>query len=129
MDVAALISRFATGSYAVRRWRQRPPTRGQGRVVLDSSFTIEASVVPVSAQDLERMPEGRRALESRALITATELKKGGDLDSLEADWVAIDGRDWEVQEVDVWRPYAGVSAPGYRCVVQAVAAQVSQERA
>ena len=122
MDLAGLIADFATGSYTVTR-RAAATTDGHGRNVAGatSSISIVAAVAPASGRDLLRLPEGRRANETRMVLTATALLVGGQGAANEADLISIDGASWEVQHVEVWRQ-PGVDAAGYKALVQAVTA-------
>lgn len=120
MDVAALIARFASGTYTVHRRAAAVYVHGRAQAGVDSTIQIVASVQPVTGNDLLRLPEGRRSVETRVLFTATELRAGGQGKDHEADHVEMDGERWEVQLAEKW-PAFTTTDPGYwRCVVQAV---------
>lgn len=114
LDAAGLIDAFSTGSYTVTR--RTAATRLKGRPVAGatSTVTITAAVVPATGQDLQRVPEGRRDVETRVLFTATQLRTGAAGAAWEADLVQLEGLQWEVQHVETWP-----GAPGfYRCIAQ-----------
>lgn len=114
LDSARLISRFATGTYTVTRRTASTYVAGRAVAGSSSTLTITASVQPASGRELERLPEGRRAKETRVLYTTTPLYVGGQGAAYEADRIAIGGATWEVQHVEAW-PAAG----GYtRALVQ-----------
>ncbi len=119
MNIASLIASFVTGTYTVTR-TATPDTDNRGRALpgVETTFTITASVVPVSGNELLRIPEGRRENDTRALITATLLTVGTGT-TYEADTVSIDSIDWEVSHVENWKdPISGATA--YRCLIQDV---------
>ncbi len=63
---------------------------------------IFASVQPLAAQETLLLPENRREVKNFKLFTDTKLlatEKGGD----NADYVVIDGLDYEVMRVDPWQ--------------------------
>lgn len=119
MNVAGLISSFATGTYTVTRTARGSTVRGKTAAGSTSSVSITAAVWPAGGSDLRRLPEGRRASQALALMTATQLYVGGQGDAYEADTVSIDGEAHEVSDVDAWTdPLTG--AVGYKCLVTVV---------
>lgn len=98
-----VIDTFATGeAYIVTR--RKTGTIQNGRNVPGGHSTLEivASVQPASGRDLLRLPEERRATETRVIFTATQLLVGGQGAAFEADLVTIDGVQWEIQNVENW---------------------------
>jgi hypothetical protein len=65
-----------------------------------SSFTITASVQPVTGRDLDRLPEAMRAKEVLEIYTATELLTSSA--TQDTDHVSIDGDSYEVHTVERW---------------------------
>lgn len=84
----------------------------------ETVLTIQASVQPATGKDLLRLPEGRRANETRVVFTTTQLYTGDQGDAFAADLLLIDGDPWEAQHVEVWQQ-SGIQGTGYRCIVQA----------
>lgn len=78
-------TRPATGSYVDGVW-----TAGA-----DAALSIEASVNPSTAQELQLLPEGRRTDGAYTLCTETEV--------LEGDVFSIYGDDHEVIRRQVWQ--------------------------
>lgn len=115
MDLSALITSFSTGTYTVTRRTKGGFTRGVANDPTTSTFTITASVQPISGRDLQRLPELRDNRETRVLFTTTQLLTGDS--TREADLVAINGENFECQHVEQWIQ-AGSQGTGYRCVVQ-----------
>lgn len=106
-----LIASLSTGSYTVTRRAAATIDKGRDVPGRQTTLQISASVQPASGRDLLRLPEGRRATETQALFTTTLLLVGGQGSANEADLVSIEGRTWEVQNVQSW--------PGYcRAIVQ-----------
>ncbi len=101
MDLSSVIGSFLTGQYVVTR---QAPAKGYTAGRLDapdtSTFTIDACVQPAGGRDLQRLPEGMRVMEIKAIFTATELKTAGS--GQDPDLVTIDGEDYEVQKVERW---------------------------
>ncbi len=118
LDAGDVIASLDTGSYTVtRRARATFDSHGRAQAGGTSTLTIDASVQPASGRDLLRLPEGRRATETRVVYTPTALIVGGEGAANEADLIAIDGRTWEVQLAESWP-----GAMGYcRAIVQATA--------
>lgn len=117
MDLAALVASFATGTYTVTRRASGGFSRGIAQDTTDTTFTITGSLSPASGRDLLRLPELRRSNETRVLFTTTQLQVGDPGELYEADWVSIDGAQWEVQHVESWGQPGGGQA--YRCILQA----------
>jgi hypothetical protein len=103
VNLTGVIASFATGTYVVTR---RGPTTvgsdGRADLATSSTFSILASVQPMSGRELQRLPEGMRVAERRVLFTATTLQVVGA-----PDVVRVDGEDWEVESVENWGPAIG----------------------
>lgn len=65
--------------------------------------TFYASKQPASGEDLQALPEGRRAGSVYALFTDTALRTADPENQVNADRVPIDGRDYEVLHVEPWQ--------------------------
>lgn len=120
MDVADIIRSFSTGPlglYTVTRRLATPFRRGLAQPTTDAQFNVTASIQPLTGKDLLRLPEGRRANETRVLFTSTLLYTGDQGSDYEADLVELDGQLWEVQGVEDWLQWAG-TAGFYRCIIQ-----------
>lgn len=121
MDVANLISSFSTGTtglYTVTRRQSGAFLRGIAQATTDVTFNITASLQPASGKDLLRLPEGRRANETRVLFTSTQLYTGDQSLGYEADFVSVDGEQWECAHVEDWLQWGGL-AGAYRCIITA----------
>lgn len=119
MDIVSLVQSFATATtYAVKRRQLSGFTRGLARDPVQTNITISASLQPATGRDLLRLPEGRRANETRVLFTTTEMFTGDLGETFDADLVTIEGDDWEIQHVEEWID-AGGARVGYRCILQA----------
>lgn len=118
MDVAGLISSFSSGTYTVTRRAAATITTGRAVAGATSSVTITASVQPASGRDLQRLPEGRRAIETLTLFTTTQLLVGGQGAANEADLVTIGGKVYEVQLVETWPVTSLNAAAAYRALAQ-----------
>lgn len=116
MDLAALVTSFATGTYTVTRKARGTTTHGRVNTGTTTTVTITASVSPASGADIQRLLQGRQVNEARTVFTTTQLYVGGTGASYEADRVSIDGATWEVSHVETWR-HSTTGAVVYRCLV------------
>lgn len=77
-------------------------TKGQFTASATTSFNILASIQPLSGNEMQSLPEGRREKEAIRLYTSTELKIAAE-GGANADVVTIAGKDYEVIAVYPWR--------------------------
>ena len=72
-----------------------------GAAVVGEPLTcqIMASVQPLNGNDLELLPEGDRAEDSRRLYTASEVRTADQHCGRPADQIIIDGKTYKVIEV------------------------------
>lgn len=118
MDAFGLIADFATnGTYPVTRRPRGGYVNGVATTGITSTFSIQASVQPASGRDLERLPEGRRALSTTIIFTTTKLITGGQNSPNDADLVLIEGAPWEIQHVEQWAQQSETGTY-YRCIAQ-----------
>jgi hypothetical protein len=84
------VKRRAAGSFVAGVWTPGAP----------STTTIQASVQPASAEDMQRLPEGQRQTGAVRLYTNDTLltAKG----TQEADIVVTEQGEYEVSVADVW---------------------------
>ena len=106
MSILSSIDAFITGTYTVTR--RAPETRVKGRAVAGATSTllVEASEQPLSGRDLQVLPEGQRADETRKLYSRTTLRARTPASA--GDLVEIDGESWEVFNTQVWK-YRGIT--------------------
>lgn len=113
MSLLDVIGRFRTAtSYTVTRAGAGTYTAGRYVAASPSTFTITASVQPVTGRELLALPEGQRAEDLRVLYTATALRTR-DANGA-ADSIAIGGENYTVIRVETW---SGVTAGHYRVTV------------
>lgn len=101
INLAGVVQSLASGTYTVTR-RGATTYDAAGLVVAPTTSTLSAkgSMQPASGRDLQRLPEGSRARESRVFYTDTLLYTGTP--DHEADRVAADGFVWEVGNCEAW---------------------------
>jgi hypothetical protein len=100
------IATFATGTYTVTRTGAGSYSGGILSAGSTSSFSIVASVQPLSGRDLQVLPEGQRTDETRVLYTTTQLLTRTATQA--PDSISIDGSTYEVFKVEDWT-YIGVT--------------------
>ena len=88
------LRRYSAGSLVNGRWVQGTPT--------DS--TITASIQPVTGEEMQSLPEGRRDSEHYKMFTSTliETVQGSGTD-LNADRVLFFSKEFEVYRVEPWQ--------------------------
>jgi hypothetical protein len=120
--IAASIANLATATqYTVTRRSTAVPAyddaTGLLQQVAPTTLEIVAVVVPMSGRDLLRLPEGRRAVETRTIYTASRLYVDQQQGSRVSDTIEIAGVTFEVQTVREWIEPGG--AVFYEAVAQA----------
>lgn len=102
MDLSPTVLDLASGTYTVTRYSGAGGYGSDGifAAPATSTFTIEASVQPVRGRELQRLPEGLRSEEVRAIFTPTALRCAapGQL----PDRISIGGESWQVEVVEDW---------------------------
>ena len=68
-----------------------------------TALTITASVQPLTADEMQLLPEGRRADESFRLYTDTRLLTANRVTNKNADIITIDGTRYEVLSCETWQ--------------------------
>ena len=67
----------------------------------ESTFFIQGTWQPLTGEELNTLPEGRRGNGGYALFTETELQNRQD--GISPDIVEVNGRDFEVINVELWQ--------------------------
>lgn len=101
IEAAEMIEEFGD-TFTVTRRAAATFSAGIATAGATSTLSIYAAIWPASGRDLQRLPELRRSLETRAGVTATQLLVGGQGATNEADMITIDGALWEVQQCASW---------------------------
>lgn len=102
MDLSGAVLSLSSGTYTVTRYAAASfSSTGRVSAGTSSTFSITASVQPVSGREIDRLPEGLRAREVLALYTDTALQTRNSTAGA-PDVVSIDGSAWEVQTVENW---------------------------
>lgn len=97
-DMADVVDSFATDTYVVTRRSPSTYTNGRLDAPVNTLLSIDASVQPAMGRDLQRLPEGNRTMEVRAIYTTAELFTQGP--NQDPDIIAIEGYAYEVQTVE-----------------------------
>lgn len=87
-----IVTRYAAGGYVNGAWVEGA----------SSQVTIQASVQPASAEDLQSLPENRRALGAYKLYSSAPFQ-GVIEGQRNPDTVVINGDTYEVARVDPWQ--------------------------
>lgn len=107
-SLAPLLSHLKTGTYTVTRVAPGTTAGGIYTPGSASAFSINASVQPLQAEQLERMPEGTRVDEARAVYTDGDLQTQEETSGRTADLITIEGRSYQVQSVRDFQPSGGL---------------------
>lgn len=73
MSLHGVISRFKTGTYAIVRTAADTYTNGLRTAGTTSTFTVDASIQPVTGRELFALPEARRTQDVRVFWTSVIL--------------------------------------------------------
>jgi hypothetical protein len=100
-----MIPMLDPATYTVTRYTDGAYTNGLPNQGTSSTFTIRASIQPMSGDELQRASEGLRATHgikiyaSRAVVLRTVEAQGA-----QADRVTYDGRVYQIQRVGAYTP-------------------------
>lgn len=103
INVAPTIDRFAS-DYTVRRPGATTYVAGFPQQASATTRTVRAMVRPATGRDLERLPEGDRANETKRIWATSELFGVDVQGGRAADVFEIDGDDWELRVVWTSQP-------------------------
>jgi hypothetical protein len=99
--IDAIASLSTPGPYTVTRTAAGSYTNGRYTEGAESTFTIIASIQPVTGRDLADLPEGQNGDEVRQVFTITELLTR--VPGQEPDIITLDGEDFYVYRVKRWQ--------------------------
>jgi hypothetical protein len=108
MGLADVIATFQTGTYTVTRRAAGTTTAGKHTIGSTSTFSIDASIRPLSGRDLRSLPPAQHGEERRKLYTTTLLRAAG---AVPGDSVSIASEDWlviNVKPYDISGHYAAI---------------------
>lgn len=111
LEVAEILDEFGA-LYTVTRLAAATYVNGVAQQGATSTLSTRAALWPAQGRDLERLPEGRRSLQTLAGVADVELLVGAQGGANEADLVAVSGVQWEVQRSGPWP-----NAPGFWSVI------------
>jgi hypothetical protein len=103
VSLQGVIAFFNTGTYVVTREGEGDYVLGRWESGAQTTFSIQASVQPMSGNELKDLPEGVRTEETRILWTLTQLR-GPEKEPADsgagADLVDIDNKRYRVWKVE-----------------------------
>jgi hypothetical protein len=105
MSLRGVIARFASGQYTVTRHAAESYVDGLLVAGSTSTFSITASVQPVTGRELQTLPEAQHGREVRVVFTTAELRtrQAGNA----PDTIEIDGETWAVERQEGWNAFGG----------------------
>lgn len=115
MDIASLITSFATGTYTITRRARGSTVRGRVEAGTESTLTITGSASPASGADIEKAAQGRLVHQAYTVFTTTPLKIGGIGDAFEADIITINGSQYELRHLETWQ-HSTTGNVGYKAI-------------
>ena len=86
-------TRFAPGSYVNGKWVEG----------LGTPITISGTVQPVPGSILQTLPEGKRELDLKLLVTDSPLNITDPMTGISGDIIVIEGSNWQVESVQPWQ--------------------------
>lgn len=102
------IERLCSGSYVVLRTAAGAyDENGRYTAGSTSTFSINASIQPVSGRDLQRLPEGLRTLDLKSVWSRTQLFTAEAPAGMQADVITVGPHSYQVQTVLDWFSNAG----------------------
>jgi hypothetical protein len=101
--IDAIASLSTPGPYTITRTAAGSYTNGRYTAGAESTFTIIASIQPVTGRDLADLPEGQNGDEVRVVFTITELLTRAP--GQEPDVITIFGEDFYVYRVKKWQGF------------------------
>ena len=93
-----------------------PNTRLWVEGAKDIDLTIKCSLQPVRGRSRLLLPDGVRAVDSKLVLTKTELLISDDLTEQEADTVIVKDLPYKVINVEDWTGF-GLTTDHYRCII------------
>jgi hypothetical protein len=103
MSLTGVIAGFASGTYTVTRTAAGTLTTGRYTAGATSSFSIVATIQPMTGRNLKILPEGQHAEETMVVYTTTELR--ARTPASEPDVFTFDGEAWKVVNVKRWQAF------------------------
>lgn len=104
-DLSDVVDSMITDTYALTRRSPSSYVDGRLQPSTNTVLSFSASVQPAMGRDLQRLPEGMRTAEIRAIFTTFPLLTQGA--GQDPDIVAIEGDAYEVQTVEAWGNVGG----------------------
>jgi hypothetical protein len=119
----SLIKSFQTDDLIIRRfnkgiWDQGGTDRGRFNSKNCKTFTIKASVQPLTGNEIVQVPEHRRTRETVKIYVFDRLVTSDEKSLKPADIVEHDGKMYEVHSVENWKTGGRFSTdlPHYKAV-------------
>jgi len=121
MSASALIARFGR-TFTVTRFAAGTNSRGYyvPATAIPATFDVEMSIQPMTGKELLNLPEGQRTRAHRKGYCATELFTANKDAGIRADLVNVDGRMFEVQNVEFWESDINIIDPYWKVVLAEV---------
>ena len=120
MPLSDVITSFLTGTYQVTRTGGGSFANGVYTAGSTSTFDITASIQPLSGRDLQSLPEGQHANETRVVYTTTELMVRNPTNA--GDKISYNGELWEVFRMERWEAFGlNMSGDHYRAFISRLA--------
>lgn len=104
-DLSDTVLQAKTGTYTVTRTARGTTTKGKYTAGTQSTVTIEASVSPLTGEELQQVPELQATAEVLRIITPSTLYV--QTSAYDPDVISIHGEPWEVTKVEDWSALGG----------------------
>jgi len=112
--MSSLVKSFATERLTVSRFAEGKWIEGSYQRGEESCFDIDASVQPMTPNEIVQVPEHRRNSESVKIYTCDRLFQADESKGTASDIVKHDGKHYEIHKVSNWQ--IGTDLPHYKCI-------------
>jgi len=121
----SLISSFKSTEIEVERYGEGRFVKGRFQKGDLSKMKMLASVQPLSAKEIQLLPEGRRETDSKKVFTSERLFTNDTLAQTSADVLIYKGKKYEVHKVTDWSDHTDL--PHFECVAILIDPQGSED--
>lgn len=109
-----LVKSFATERLTISRFKPGKWVRGRFEKGKEKKLVIDASVQPLTPNEIVQLPEHRRNKETLKIYTCDRLFTSDESSTEPADVIRHDGKDYEIHKVSNWN--IGTDLPHFKVI-------------